>query len=153
MTAAKVRSLAIGVIALSAAALSAGCNLEPSAADKPTYEADVRPIFMSRCIRCHGSPALNDPAASPPSGPASHQHTLRRLTRDSPNCSTDGGAAACVHGAAHEAMNKRFTSVLVMLKGKFGYMPPSPAPALTSYQNDTILKWESEAANGGTPLE
>ncbi len=46
-------------------------------------------------------------------------------------------------------MNKRFTSVLVTLKGKFGAMPPAPAPALTSYQRDTILKWESETP----PLE
>ena len=70
MTAAKVRSLAIGVIAFSAAALSAGCNLEPDALSKPTYEADVRPIFMSRCIRCHGSPPLADQVVTPPSGTA-----------------------------------------------------------------------------------
>ena len=60
MTAAKLRSLAIGVIALSAAALSAGCNLEPDARANPTYEADVLPIFRSRCLRCHGYPPLGE---------------------------------------------------------------------------------------------
>lgn len=144
MTAARFKTFVIGVVACATGALSAGCNLEPGAADKPTYEADVRPIFMSRCIRCHGSPALADPAASPPSG--SPPGNIRfDVFADSAECGTDASAPTCIYGAAHEATNKRFTSVLVMLKGKFGEMPPSPSPALTSYQIDTILNWEAES--------
>ena len=100
MTAAKFRSLAIAVIALSAAALGAGCNLEPGAADKPTYEADVRPIFMSRCIRCHGDPVLGDPTTTPYLTPPAGE---RLDVFADTNCGGDGGAG-CVHGAAYMAM-------------------------------------------------
>jgi len=148
MTAARLKTFVIGVVACATGALSAGCNLEPGAVASPTYEADVLPIFMSRCIRCHGFPALGDPAASPPTGMAPGNIRFD-VFADSPDCSTDGGSPTCIYGAAHEAMNKRFTSVLVMLKGKFGEMPPAPAPGLTSYQSDTILKWEAESP----PLE
>jgi hypothetical protein len=141
MTAAKVRSLAIGVIALSAAALSAGCNLEPDAHSNPTYEADVRPIFMSRCIRCHGSPPLGDQVVTPPSVPA--PLTVRFDLFADTNCGTDGGTG-CVRGAAYEATQGRFETFLVTYAGTLLEMPPSPAPKLTSYQRDTILKWESE---------
>jgi hypothetical protein len=69
------------------------------------------------------------------------------------NCDTDGGTAGCVRGAASEAKAGRFEIFLVTYAGMTLQMPPAPAPQLTSYQRDTILKWESEAANGGTPLE
>ena len=146
MTAARVRSLAIAVIAFSAAALSAGCNLEPDAVARPTYEAEVRPIFMSRCIRCHGSPPLGDQVVTPPSETA--PPTVRFDVYADTNCDTDGGTG-CVHGAAYEAMNRKFEMFLVMYAGTTLEMPPSPAPQLTSYQRDTILKWESESP----PLE
>jgi hypothetical protein len=146
MTAAKVRSLAVAVIAFSAAALSAGCNLEPDALARPTYEADVLPIFMSRCIRCHGSPPLGDPVVTPPSVPA--PATVRFDVFADTNCDTDGGTG-CVRGAAYEAMHGKFQMFLVAYAGTSLEMPPSPAPKLTSYQRDTILKWESE----NPPLE
>ncbi len=151
MTVANFRSFAIGVIALSAAALGAGCNLEPGAADKPTYEADVRPIFLSRCVRCHGDPSFGDPmslsGAAPPASP-------RFDVYGDTNCDPDAGStAACIRGAAFAAKGTLFKPVLVDLDQKSGGMPPAPAPALTSYQRDTILNWEAEAANGGMPLE
>jgi hypothetical protein len=151
MTAANFRTLAMAVIAFSAAALSAGCNLEPSAPGNPTYEADVRPIFMSRCVRCHGVPGLGDPmslsGAAPPSSPRFDVYA-------DTNCDPDAGStAACIRGAAFAAKATLFEPVLLHLDQKSGGMPPYPAPALTSYQRDTILKWEAEAANGGTPLE
>ena len=146
MTVAKLRSLAIGVIALSAAALSAGCNLEPDARANPTYEADVLPIFRSRCLRCHGYPPLGDPdsiVTSPP--PASPRFDVFGDT----NCGADAAAATCIRGAGFAAMGKLFKPVLVNSDQKSGGMPPYPAPALTSYQVDTILKWEDETP----PLE
>ena len=149
MTAAKttkIRSLAITVIALSAAALSAGCNLEPDTSNKPTYEADVLPIFMSRCVRCHSAPPLGDPMSlfviAPPASP-------RFDVFGDTDCGTDAGASACVRGAGFAAMGHLFMPVLVNADQKSGGMPPYPSPALTSYQRDTILKWENESP----PLE
>lgn len=146
MTAARFKAFVIGVVACATGALSAGCNLEPDAVAKPTYEADVRPIFMSRCIRCHGSPPLGDLTSSPASG--SPVPTVRFDVFGDTNCDTDGGTG-CVHGAVYEAMQKNFTRFLVTNAGSALEMPPPPAPKLTSYQRDTILKWESESP----PLE
>ena len=150
MTTARLKALAIVTVTLSAAALSAGCNLEPSAVDKPTYEADVRPIFMARCIRCHGYPVLADPTTAIPIPPPPNE---RFDVYGDTNCAGDAGVS-CVHGALYVAtvppapMDK-FTNVLVTLAGKPGGMPPAPAPQLTTYQRDTILKW----ANESPPLE
>jgi len=148
MTPVRFRAFVIGLVACATAALSAGCNLEPDAVAKPTYEADVRPILMSRCIRCHGSPPLDDTVAKPPSG--SPFPTVRFDIYADPNCSTDAGAN-CIHGAAYEAMVGNFKKYLVdnANAGSPLQMPPPPAPKLTSYQLDTILKWESESP----PLE
>jgi len=142
MTAAKVRSLAIAVIAFSAAALSASsCNLEPGAHSNPTYEADVRPIFMSRCIRCHGSPLLGDPTAVLPSPPTA---IVRFDVFGDTNCDVDGGGPQCVSGAAYEASTHMKFKTFLSLPQKSGGMPPAPAAPLTSYQLDTILTWEQE---------
>jgi len=150
MRAANFRAFVIGAVACVTAALSAGCNLEPGATGKPTYQADVRPIFMSRCIRCHGSPPIQDPTSKLPLPVP----TFMRLdVFGDTNCDTDASAANCVHGAAYEAMGKRFSTFLVTYAGMALQMPPAPAPRLTSYQIDTIVNWEKEAANGGTPLE
>ena len=51
--------------------------------------------------------------------------------------------------AAYMAKMKKFLAPLTTLAGQVGGMPPAPAPQLTSFQRDTILKWESEAADGG----
>ena len=141
MTASRFKALVIGVVAGATGALSAGCNLEPSAVEKPTYEADVRPIFMSRCIRCHGSPPLGDPTGPPIGAPFA---TVRFDVFGDTNCGADAGTT-CIHGAAYEAMRGNFKNYLVANAGTLLEMPPPPSPPLTSYQRDTILKWESES--------
>lgn len=140
MTTARFKALAIVTVTLSAAALGAGCNLEPSVVSKPTYEADVRPIFMARCIRCHGYPTLGDPTATQTSAPLAG---LRFDVYGDTNCDSDAGAA-CVHGAAYEANKKSFTLYLETFPQSGGGMPPPPAPALTTYQKDTVLRWEAD---------
>ena len=118
---------ALLAVAFGAAAMAAGCNLEHDAVDKPTYEADVRPIFMARCVRCHGSPPLADPTSPIPIPPPA---TLRFDVFGDTNCDSDAGGSPCIHGAAYEATAKKFESVLDMEKSGLtqstGGMPPSP---------------------------
>lgn len=144
MTSCRLNPVAALAAVLGFAAVAAGCNLEPSAAGQPTYEADVQPILLARCVRCHGSPPLADPTSSNPGPPVS---TVRFDVFGDTGCDTDA-VASCVHGAQYEAMQKRFKTFL-NLDPKMGGMPPSPAAPLTSYQKDTILNWEAEP----TPLE
>ena len=142
MTSRRMNTLAIKlatVLVLSGAA-GLGCSIEPGAASQPTYEADVRPIFMARCVRCHGSPPLADPTSKTyPTPPVSN---VRFDVFGDTNCDGDGGGADCVHGAAFEAMRGSFGQFVPL-------MPPAPAPPLTSYQRDTILNWAKESP----PLE
>jgi hypothetical protein len=141
MTNRGLNSLAIklaAVLVLGGAAV--GCSIEPGASGQPTYEADVRPIFMARCIRCHGSPPLADPTSKTYPGPP--VSTVRFDVFGDTNCDADGGGTDCVRGAAHEAMTGAFKTFVPL-------MPPDPAPPLTSYQRDTILNWAKESP----PLE
>jgi hypothetical protein len=131
------------------AAMGAGCNLEPGALGQPTYEADVRPIFMSRCVRCHGSPPLGDSTSTLLVDRGPPVSTVRFDVYADTGCDNPDAGAACVRGALHEAMIGSFHTYLELLGQDKGGMPPLPSPALTSYQKDTILHWAAEP----TPLE
>jgi hypothetical protein len=143
MTTARFKTLAVLALAFGAAALGTGCNVEHGAINLPTYEADVRPILMARCVRCHGEPPLGDPETSADDGTppgAAPITTPRRFdVYGDTDCGTDAGV--CIHGAASSA------GLMVLYinfpRDKSG-MPPLPAPALTSYQHDTIVNWAAE---------
>ena len=139
--------LAVLAVALGAMALGTGCNVEHDAATKPTYEADVRPILMARCVRCHGAPPLGDPETSMDNGTPSGATPLPSPRFDvygNTNCGTDAGV--CVMGAASAA--QLMVTYINLPRDKSG-MPPLPAPELTSYQHDTIVNWAAE----NPPLE
>jgi hypothetical protein len=149
--------VAAAAAALWATALGAGCSIEPSAPSMPTYEADVRPILMARCVRCHQIPQMGDPTSDllPASNPLGKDNpTLLQQPPTAPaqfdtyadtNCPpADGGT--CIFGALSFAPSiKIYISDNPPLP-----MPPPPAPALTSYQRDTINRWADETP---TPLE
>jgi hypothetical protein len=144
-------------IAASAAALAGGCSFYPGAPDEPTYEAAVRPILQSRCVRCHGDPLQGDPTSDllPPSSPA---YALGRgggtYLQDPPtakarfdkfedtNCDiVDGGLPDnCFFGASTFA-----PTIALYLGDKAPFpMPPPPAPPLTKRELDTVLRWTQE---------
>jgi hypothetical protein len=123
------------VVLAATTAVTAGCSIEPDAPGQPTYEADVKPILEARCIRCHGSPPLMDPGGLLPTP------TRRFDIFADTNCDTPDAGTACVHGAGSSAPA---IALFLNLKQSAGGMPPPPAPALTSYQHDTILRWAAE---------
>jgi hypothetical protein len=136
-------------VALGVAPLGAGCSLEQGAPDTPTYQADVRPIFMARCVRCHGDPPMGDPTSTNPTYQVAPTSPAFRLDMydDATNCAagTTLGTADCPEGAK---------SLASLIKSYVGLpqatrMPPDPAPALTGYQLNTVNNWASEP----TPLE
>jgi hypothetical protein len=140
--------------AFAAAALAGGCSFQPGAPDMPTYEAAVRPIMMSHCVRCHGDPLLGDPTSdllpSEPKYMGLAPDYLRGPPRvsvrfdryEDTNCDTvDGGTnPACFRGA------KVFASTIALYVGDMAPlpMPPPPAPVLTKAQVDTIARWAAE---------
>ncbi|HLK91503.1 MAG TPA: hypothetical protein VKZ18_16530 [Polyangia bacterium] len=143
---------------LALAGVSAGCKALPS---KPSYAADVLPIFQARCLRCHGDAVLPDgsvfePAkALLPSGPApasalvSFYVYLGRYD-DSPECTADGGPnPGCQWGAKHWATTPAGANTTINMLSDVIYggavttfpMPPPPAQALSDWEATVVDSW------------
>jgi len=93
-----------------------GCG--PSAPDRPTWEADVRPVVMANCARCHGYPAANGAPS-----------TFRLDVYDS-----DVTNGRFMLGAAAMA---RFMCARVHLRGD---MPPRDA-SMSERARDILARW------------
>lgn len=129
------------VVALSLAlgALVSACGGQP-VPNNPTYEADVKPILLSRCVRCHGAGGtLNDDpdhlgvgASGPP-----FDGLFNHLESDCP----DGQALFC-HGLCFfvNVMKQRFLGY-VHATADDARMPPPPTPALSSRQIQVFDTW------------
>jgi len=115
------RTLMLLAAGLGAAALS-GCGA--NVPENPTWVADVRPIFVARCVRCHDGKGESDPLSrmgTPAAGNFSYVSFSDFST-------TDKG--------------------LIMLSGMriessspSSVMPPPPAAVLADWQIETIKNW------------
>jgi len=140
------------VAALALGAVS--CTVYPSVSSQPTYEADVRPIFLAHCTRCHGNGpdggGLN--AASVPNvaygdaGPRSPIGPYLTQFGDTCDPAADGGAGTCDNGAAcsrcgasHFAGLSR--SCIHYPDSNLLHMPPLPAPPLDDWAMKVLDAW------------
>src|SRR5262245_61402762 len=88
------RFLLLGLCVLGASAMAA-CGPQP-VPETPTFEADVRPIMLARCTRCHSVGVIDDASFVP------DPHYLLRTSNgafesfgDPPNCVTASTQVAC----------------------------------------------------------
>jgi hypothetical protein len=143
------RALGFAAVGI-AAALFAGCS--PAVPASPTFTADVGPIFMSHCVRCHGAgDRLNgDPL---PGGGDPLDGGLVRLASegrfnvydDPPNC-TEPDNRPC-RGAAYYAKNALgLAEIQGDLHGNGVQMPLPPAPALSSWELEVVDRWLANPA-------
>ena len=111
----------------------------------PTYSADVKPIVLQHCVRCHGAGGtLNvDPRSSlqfpPPNGYLDHYEDQGDCTPD------DAGAppAGCKLGARSLAQTMK-----AYVASDAYQMPPLPDPPLAARDQQIIARWADET----TPL-
>jgi mono/diheme cytochrome c family protein len=134
----------VAFLSLSLATVLLGCGEEPVPAE-PGYAADVRPIFVARCVRCHGAgDKLNgDPlslAGAPPTNGYLQQYD------DSGPCLQDPLAAACKRGALYYGKIKPALIFTGRLHSSGDdRMPPLPAETLSDHQIQVIERWTTEA--------
>jgi hypothetical protein len=146
------RALGFAAVGI-AAALFAGCS--PAVPASPTFTADVGPIFMSHCVRCHGAggtlqgdpiPGMGDPLdgglQTLPTGGYLDQY-------DDPAACPDGSTTPCKHGAYYYATNPLgkvlMTSYLHPQAGTTA-MPLPPAPRLSSWELEVVDRWLANPA-------
>ena len=141
--------------ALALGALASGCG--PPVAATPSYAADVRPIFLSHCVRCHGAGPdggmLNNPTepTGPDAAPLASDPTpvincyLNQY--DSTNCAlVDGGEPANCHYGAHFWATTQAARLKLKLHGSVLPMPPPPAPKLDEWEMKVVDAWIAASA-------
>jgi len=143
MTTHVTRSLLAGLLAAAACAAP-----EPPVPAAPSYAADVHPIFLAHCVRCHGAGgALNtarDPKGGADAGPLASvggRPALAYLGQydDSGSC-PDSTPAPCHVGAKSAATSGLLRSYLHPANGVTP-MPPPPAPRLDDWELKVVDAW------------
>lgn len=131
---------------LAVAAALGGC--EPETPAMPSYEKDVRPIFLSHCIRCHGAGGTLQ--GDPPQYPLGEDQRPARYNPGPPgtcylNTYADQGDCTPVGGVAPATCKLGAHSCAALVAG-FALvpepsMPPQPAPVLTDWEKEVVRRW------------
>ena len=148
--------------AIAVGGLAAGCG--PPVPVSPSYEADVRPIFMSHCVRCHGAGGMINQAHEPtgpdaaplPSDPRKPLNSFDVYLNQyaDTNCTMgDAGVpATCHRGAQYWAAEAN--GIGARLRGiPPSPMPPPPAPPLSDWELKVVNAWLANpvCSNSATP--
>jgi len=146
-------------LALALGALVVGCG--PPVPAVPSYEANVRPIFMSHCVRCHGAGGTLNQAYEPTgpnaaplaSDPAKPIKCYLNQYEDTNCAAGDAGVpASCHRGAGYCATLSNGIGFRIH-GGLPGPMPPPPAPTLNDWEMKIVDAWilNPVCSNAPTP--
>jgi mono/diheme cytochrome c family protein len=128
--------------------LLAGC--QPAAPASPSFEADVRPIFMSHCVRCHGAGGTLNQAKAPVEDGGMLNPPVSNVWLDHYADTGACGATAdpnnpCQFGALTWALNiEGGIEFAIHVTGTIETMPPPPAPRLDDWELKVVDAWIAE---------
>ena len=155
------KALLASVFALAAAVpvLSlSGCSPEVPA--NPTYEKDVKPILMARCVRCHDETFREEMVPGYQNqGPPRQCHLNRYPAMG--DCTPAGlmMPGACSYGAGmcgnSPALGGSLIAVYAIASADNGFappMPPAPADKLSDWEQDVLRVWINNVGADGMPL-
>ena len=140
--------------ALAVAFALAACDdppVAPPIPEMPSYAADVQPIFVANCVRCHGANGMHNDglnADGTPSSVGPPSTCYLSMYEDGGDCS-DAGLMAflCKRGAHYCALGMGDPPIslieyfAVILTQDEGGMPPLPLPALSARDKEVIRRW------------
>lgn len=150
-----LQMLALGALCT----ISVACS--PSVPASPSYEADVLPIFLSHCVRCHGAGGTLNQARQPTgpdaaplaSDPAATANCYLNQYENTGCTVNDAGAAPNCHvGALYWATAPNGIGPRVHGSSPLGPMPPAPAPLLDDWELKVVDAWIANpiCSNGST---
>jgi hypothetical protein len=146
-----MRSNGLVVLALACglAAVAGGCDAElvPHA---PTFAADIGPLMISRCVRCHGGGGtLNDDPEQQGliKGPPLYGYFDRLEDQGDCTAASGNGTDTCKRGLRYYAPTPGpLMTLKTYIHGKdANRMPPPPAPGLTEQQLQIMDNWLAES--------
>ena len=136
----------VAAVASLAGAWLAGCSLEdiPHA---PTFETDIRPLMLSRCVRCHGAGGHLNTDKDVTNNFKMPSNGFFTAMDDPPVCPPESGASPC-YGLRHYTTGGPMMLFVGYIHGNImaSPMPPPPAPRLTTRQLDIIDLWLANGA-------
>lgn len=116
--------------ALSLALSSVACG--PIVPVSPTWANDIRPLMVSRCIRCHDEPGRIDPDSKATKNPFLGIAAIPNLNYQN---------FADIPSASLSLVKLSADAVKGKLPGGIPRMPPPPAEVLEDWQIDMLQAW------------
>jgi hypothetical protein len=105
----------------------------------PTYSKDIQPLMQAHCVRCHGAGGtLNtDPDIPPDTNPQDPRSSYVGTPKNGYFTQLADVGPGKLGLMSYSGQNP----ARVLMNAALPYMPPPPAPPLTDWEHDLLVRW------------